>query len=75
MISINLVYIKELVRMWWIIVAVFIVTLVGLFIVGIKLFCLIKTRSCTFLFASWSSNLRMKSPAVCISLLRLLVRE
>ena len=61
--------------MWSIIVAVFVVTLAGLFIVGIKLFCLIKKGSCTFLFASWSNNLRMKLPAICISLLRLLVWE
>ena len=51
--DLKLVSTKELVRIWSITVAVSIVTLVGLFIVGIKLFWWIKFRkSCTFLFVS-----------------------
>ena len=46
--------------MWLIALAVFIRTLVGLFIVGIKY---LGRSPCTFLFVSWSKNLRLKSAA------------
>ena len=46
--------------MWLIALAVFIRTLVGLFIVGIKY---LGRSPCTFLFVSWSKNVRLKSAA------------
>ena len=43
----------------------FLVTLVGLFIIRIILFCYNKFRKvCTFLQLSWSNTLRLKSPAI-----------
>ena len=56
---------KLLVMIWSIAVAVFLVTLVGLFMVGIIPFWYIKfKKSLTFLFLSWSKRLRLKSPAM-----------
>ena len=56
---------KLLGMIWAIAVVVFLVTLVGLFMVGIIPFWYIKFRkSWSFLFLSWSKRLRLKSPAI-----------
>ena len=54
---------KLLVMIWPIVVAIFSVTLVGLFMVGIIPFWYIKfKKSWTFLLLSWSKRLRLKPP-------------
>ena len=61
----KLVSTKQFVMIWSIAVAAFLVTLVGLFIIGIILFWYNKFRKfCTFLQLSWPNTSRLKSPTI-----------
>ena len=65
LLKLELVSTKQFIMIWSIAVAVFLVTLVGLIIIGIILFLYNKFRKfCTFLQLSWSNALRLKSPAI-----------
>ena len=61
----ELTFISWFVRMWSIVVAIFLVTLVGLFMVGIISFSYSKFKSLrTLLHLSCSRTLRLKSPVI-----------
>ena len=72
--DLKLVSINELVRMQSITVAVFIVTLGGLFIVKLNYFGRLNFKTLPT-FVSWPNKLRLKSPAIWIYLLQLLGQE
>ena len=65
---------KVFMRKWSVVVISFLVTLAGLFMVGIIPFWynLLK-KSCTFLQFSWSKILKLKPPAIWYILLEILV--
>ena len=61
----KLTFINWFVRMWSIAVAFLLVTLVGMFMVGIIPFSYSKFKKlCTLLYLSWSRILKLKSPAI-----------